>query len=284
MNRPIPLKMTKRHRPLWGLYVGASDALFLKTKFSQYDSAKFSTLLGGYHKAFDTYYIFRLTNVLYELRTKLGLVLSNERQVDLTAKKDLCLENSMLIENFIVLLQVLMDQIAVYMPFFFAESEQHKLLMLDDDQIRKGHFKSFAQIRITLSENKKIDLELTSHMSKNLAWFDEINNLRNSLIHGAGWLWIEPHDISSKDYKFKIVSGLLMKKEWEPSLKDYVAIIYYNFREFLSFYEKHFCQKCESNFKEFRWDTDPCWESADSQFYKSMDCFYEEGKALMLKA
>jgi len=251
----------------------------LSKYFSNYNDECLKTQLPGYLKAFDEYYVFRLTQVLYTMRKELGINIENESLRDEFKNREL--ETSILTEYFIVFLQVLMDQVAVFMPFFYTDKKTHKLLSSQKSDEPIKHFKSFAQIRHVYLKNEEIDRSLSLHLKNDMKWFEDLNEIRNSLIHGSGWLWFE-YGSNNRDPKFKNVSGYLMKKEWFPSLKDFIAISYYNFREFLSFYEKHFRTRCEKEFEEFKYIERPHWVTPDSPFYKTMDYFYEEGKKLSL--
>lgn len=216
-----------------------------------------------------------MTQVLYSMRKQLGIFLENESPEQEIENREL--ETSILTEYFIVLLQVLMDQIAVFIPFFFSDMSKHKLLVPKKQGKCIDCFKSFAQIRYIFLDNEEIDKPLSLHLKNNMSWFDHINKIRNSLIHGSGWLWFE-YGYRSRDPKFKNVSGYIMKEEWFPSLRDFVAQSYYKFRKFLSFYESHFRSICQKEFSEFEYIEGPHWSTPDSPFYKTMDYFYEEGK------
>lgn len=245
--------------------------------FPTYNEEYLRIRLSGYFKAFHEYHVFKLTQILYSMRKNLGIFLDNESSDK--KNKHTELETSILTEYFIVFLQVLMDQLAVFMPFFYRDGRLHKLIGPKKKGEYSYHFKSFAQVREIFLKNEEIDKALSIHFKNNMRWFDDINEIRNSLIHGSGWLWFE-YGFNSKDPKFKNVSGHLMKKEWFPSLRDFVAQSYYNFRKFLSFYEKHFRDRCEKEFEEFKYIERPHWSISDSPFYKTMDYFYEEGKKI----
>ena len=270
---------TSRHRPLFLLMQAYSD-IPLSKYFPDYDIEYLLTRLSGYSKAFGEYYVFRLTKILQSMRREFGITFENETFNQDTESGEL--ETSILTEYYIVFLQVLMDQLAVFMPFFYSDKEKHKLLVPKNTGALINRFKSFAQIRRVYLEKESIDYELFSHMKNDMSWFEDINEIRNSLIHGSGWLWFE-YGFQSRDPKFKKVSGYLMKKEWFPSLKDFISKSYYNFREFISFYEKHFRAICEKEFEEFEYIEREHWFTVDSPFYKTMDHFYEEGKRLSLK-
>jgi hypothetical protein len=246
--------------------------------FPHYNAEYLNTRLSGYLKAFGEYYVFRLTQILYSIRKQLGIVLENESFDERFENKEL--ETSILTEYFIVFLQVLMDHLAVFMPFFYSDSSKHKLLVPKKPGEYIDRFKSFAKIRNVFLLNEEIDKALSAHLKNNMAWFDDLNKIRNSLIHGSGWLWFEYGD-KSRDPKFKNVSGYLMNKEWFPSLRDFVAESYYSFLEFLSYYERHFRSRCEKEFSEFKYTERPHWFTPDSSFYKTMDYFYGEGKKLL---
>jgi hypothetical protein len=251
----------------------------LSKYFPNYDAEYLKTRLGGYSKAFDEYYVFRMTHILNLMRRELGIRFENESFDDDVKNREL--ETSILTEYFIVFLQVLMDQLAVFMPFFYSNQNKHESLIIKKQGVFIDRFKSFAQVKYIYIKNEEIDQDLSIHMKTNMSWFDDINAIRNSLIHGSGWLWFE-YGHKSRDPKFKNVSGYLMKKEWFPSIKDFMAKSYYNFMEFLLFYENHFRSKCEMEFKEFEYIDRPHWFTPDSPFYKTMDYFYEEGKKLSI--
>ena len=124
-----------------------------------------------------------------------------------------------------------MDQLAVFIPFFYSDKEKHKSLVAKNTGALINRFKSFAQIRHVYLDKEAIDHEFFSHMKNDMSWFEDINEIRNSLIHGSGWLWFE-YGSQSRDPKFKKVSGYFMKKEWIPSLKNFISKSYFNFREF----------------------------------------------------
>ena len=270
---------TSRHRPLF-LLMQAYSNIPLSKYYPDYDVEYLLTRLSGYSKAFGEYYVFRLTKILQSMRREFGIIFDNETFTQDPESGEL--ETSILTEYYIVFLQVLMDQLAAFMPFFYSDKQKHKSLIPKNTGAFINRFKSFAQIRRVYLDKETIDYEYFSHMKNHMSWFEEINEIRNSLIHGSGWLWLE-YGLQSKDPKFKKVSGYLMKKEWFPSLKDFISKSYYNFREFISFYEKHFRAKCEKEFEEFEYSQREHWFTPDSPFYKTMDYFYDEGKRLLLE-
>ena len=270
---------TSRHRPLFLLMQAYFDVPLSKY-FSDYNIEYLQTRLSGYSKAFGEYYVFRLTEILQSMRREFGITFENETYNRKTENDELRL--SILTEYYIVFLQVLMDHLAVFMPFFYADMEKHKSLVPKNPGTLIKRFKSFAQIRRVYLNKNEIDHVLASHMKNDMSWFEDINEIRNSLIHGSGWLWFE-YGFQSQDPKFKKVSGYLMKKEWFPSLKDFISKSYYDFREFISFYENHFRAICEKEFAEFKYVAREHWFTVDSPFYKTMDYFYEEGKKLSLR-
>lgn len=269
---------TSRHRPLFLLLQAYFDVPLSKY-FSEYNIEYLKTCLSGYSKAFGEYYVFRLTEILQSMRREFGIIFENETYNRKTENDELRI--SILTEYYIVFLQVLMDQLAVFMPFFYVDKEKHKLLVPNNPGTLINRFKSFAQIRCVYLKKKNIDHIMVSHMKNDMSWFEDINEIRNSLIHGSGWLWFE-YGFQSQDPKFKKVSGYLMKKEWFPSLKDFISKSYYAFREFISFFENHFLAICEKEFDEFKYIDREHWFTPDSPFYKTMDYFYEEGKKLSL--
>ena len=214
------------------------------------------------------------------MRREFGITFEKETSNFKTENSEL--EASILSEYFIVFLQVLMDQLAVFMPFFYIDKEKHESLVYKNSSASINRFKSFAQIRYVYLKKEEIDSKLSSYMKTDMNWFQNINEIRNSLIHGSGWLWLEYGSLS-RNPKFKNVNGYLMKKEWFPSLKEFIAKSYYSFREFISFYEKHFRAICEKEFEEFEYIEREHWSTPDSPFYKTMDYFYEEGKRLSIE-
>lgn len=268
-----------RHRPLF-LLIQAYFEIPLSKYFSEYNIDYLKTRLSGYSIAFGEYYIFRLTEILQSMRRGFGVIFENETYNRKSGNDEMRI--SILTEYYIVFLQVLMDQLAVFIPFFYSDKEKHKLLVPKNSNTLINRFKSFAQIRRIFLKNKSIDHIMVSHMKNNMSWFEDINEIRNSLIHGSGWLWFE-YGFQSQDPKFKKVSGYIMKKEWFPSLKDYISKSYYDFREFISFFENHFRTICEKDFPEFNYIDREHWFTPDSPFYKTMDYFYEEGKKLSLR-
>lgn len=205
----------------------------LSKYFQDYDDIDYlKACFGGYLKAFDEYHVFRLTHVLYQLRYRSGVTLNGETPHSVGQDNEL--EISILTEYYVVFLQVIMDQIAVFIPFYYNDLNKHNLLKPKISKKNQYRFKSFETIKHVFNDHRKLDDEFYKYLEIEMSWFESINTVRNDLIHGSGRLWLES-GTNSKDIKFKNVSGYLMKNDWFPSLKDYIAKTYYEFRKFLLF-------------------------------------------------
>ena len=142
---------TGRNLPLF-LLVQALLGIPLKKYFPKYNADYLYSRLGGYLKAFREYYTYRIVHVLGEM--KKILVAGDKRQHQRRVTQDKSLEISVLTEYFLVFLKVMMDQTAIFIPFFYKDETGHNTLIhrrilkefKGNKDVYVDVFRSFAQI------------------------------------------------------------------------------------------------------------------------------------------
>lgn len=150
---------------------------------------------------------------------------------------------------FFVVMKVLLDDMAFFVPFYFPEPIKYgkKVQDLRDEESSL----SFSQFEYFFFQNEDLDKDFANILKANDEWTKEICNTRNFLVH-------QFHDISLyDDYWTHSCCALLYEfyklKTFIPNMLTYVAKTYFCFVRFTHQYEEHFKKMCEIRFPKFEY-------------------------------
>lgn len=162
------------------------------------------------------------------------------------AKKRIELSNDLFL--FFIVMKVLLDDIAFFIPFYFSEPIKTKSCPDLRDNARPL---SFISLKEFLLKNEDLDKDFVDILRINNEWTKEICETRNFLVHGFHELSLHndfwTHSHCALFYEFNTI------KNYIPNVLIYVAKMYFNFVRFTQECEEHFKKMCEMRFYDFKY-------------------------------
>jgi hypothetical protein len=149
---------------------------------------------------------------------------------------------------FFVVMKVLLDDMAFFVPFYFSEPIKTRSCPDLRDNIRPL---SFGPLKEFFLKNEDLDKGFVNILRANNEWTKEISETRNFLVHGFHELSLHndfwTHSHCALFYEFNTL------KNYIPNILTYVAKTYFNFVRFTQECEEHFKKMCEIRFSNFEY-------------------------------